>query len=105
VEVDATGTGCLLIETRVFLDLQKPYFQFTPNPDKEIGGVIGEDIWFCHKAREAGYKIFVDTSVPVGHLSVLNVDGNTWRLYKKLIDARTSFKEKEEILPRMHVVK
>ena len=83
VEVDATGTGCLLIRIDVFDKLKEPWFKFIPNPDSTIGGIVGEDFYFCNKAREAGIPIYVDTSVEVAHLSTnLAVTGETRELYK-----------------------
>ena len=29
---------------------------------------MGEDAAFCHKARQAGYKLFINCGVPVGHI-------------------------------------
>lgn len=82
VEVDATGTGCLLIDLRVFDAIPEPWFEFVDNPSGI--GIVGEDIWFCTKLKQAGYKIFVDTSVPAGHLSTLSVTGETYQLYKNM---------------------
>jgi hypothetical protein len=83
VEVDATGTGCLLINMDVFDNLPEPWFKFVERP-KEEGGLIGEDIWFCNLLKGAGFKIYVDTSVPAGHLSTLSVTTETYKLYKNM---------------------
>ncbi|MFP5223106.1 MAG: hypothetical protein ACLGSA_12520 [Acidobacteriota bacterium] len=80
VPVDATGTGCLLFDMRVFLDVPRPWFEFgTKN-----GRPVGEDIMFCSKAREAGFEIYVDTSIQVDHLTTLRVDRGTRALYRTL---------------------
>lgn len=63
VEVAGTGCGFLLIEMRVFDKLDAPYFL----PQSSTGG-LGEDLWFCEHARNAGFKIFVDQDVVIGHL-------------------------------------
>jgi hypothetical protein len=42
------------------------WFQFLMHPWGD--GEFGEDLSFCFKARECGYKIFVDTSVCPGHI-------------------------------------
>jgi hypothetical protein len=42
------------------------WFQFLQHPLGE--GEWGEDLSFCFKARECGYKVFVDTSVEPGHM-------------------------------------
>lgn len=84
VEVDATGTGCLLFDMDIFKRMRPPWFRFRPNPDTEKGGIVGEDIGFCSDLKKAGYKIFVDTSVPAGHLTTLEVTNATWKLYEKM---------------------
>lgn len=73
IEIDATGCGCVLYDTNIFIDLDDPWFEDGP-----------EDIKFCNKLKKAGYKIFVDTSIDVKHLSLLAVDWGTHKLYKKL---------------------
>jgi hypothetical protein len=93
VEVDATGTGCLMIKMEVFSKLESPWFRFEKNP--ETGNTRGEDIVFCTDARNAGYRIFVDTSVPAGHLTTMEVDESFYRLYKARDRAIERHREKE----------
>ena len=81
VEVDATGTGCLMFDMQVFRDMPRPWFRFR---HLESGEGIGEDIGFCSDLREAGHRIFVDTSIQCGHLTTLCVDKNTYALYKSV---------------------
>lgn len=83
VEVDATGTGCLLINMDVFRNMPDPWFKFR---ETEEGSPIGEDIGFCADLRAAGYRIYVDTACPAGHLSQMVVNEMTWRLYRRLKD-------------------
>lgn len=84
VEVDATGTGCLMFKIDVFRKVPKPWFRFRPNPNKKLGGTIGEDIGFCSKLKKLGFNIYVDTSIPCDHLTTLAVNKNTWKLYKAM---------------------
>lgn len=84
VEVDQTGTGCLLFEAEVFRDMPYPWFRFRTNG---AGDVVGEDYGFCRDLRARGVRIFVDTSVPAGHLTRLIVNEGTHRLYQRLKDA------------------
>jgi hypothetical protein len=79
VEVDATGTGCLMFDMKVFEKMPFPWFKFRKNED---GSTIGEDIGFCQDLKAAGYRIFVDTAVPSSHLTTLAVDMQTHLLYK-----------------------
>jgi len=80
VPVDATGTGCLLFDMRVFNDLSAPWFAF----GQHNGRPVGEDINLCARARAAGFEIFVDTSIQVDHLTTLRVDRGVRALYRKI---------------------
>lgn len=79
VEVDATGTGCLMFDMDIFKRMPEPWFKIRQNPD---GSPIGEDIGFCHDLRSAGYKIYVDTAIPAAHLTTMQVTDETYRWYK-----------------------
>ena len=79
VEVDATGTGCIMYNMEVFRNMPYPWFKSQKNLD---GTPIGEDFGFCADLKLAGYKIFVDTSVPAGHLTTMVVNTATNRLYR-----------------------
>ena len=60
--VRSNGMGFMLINKKVFTDIGNMWF----NPlDK--GKIISEDISFQTKARELGYKSYVDPSIIVGH--------------------------------------
>lgn len=60
VECDAVGFGSVLIKTHVFEKLAEPWFMVMTG--------AGEDIHFCHQAKNAGFKVFMDTSVKLAHL-------------------------------------
>lgn len=76
IEIDATGTGCILYNMDVFKKIPSPWFEFKDD--------VGEDIGFCIKLRQHGYKIFCDTSVRTSHLTVFEVNEHTRRLYKHM---------------------
>lgn len=85
VEVDATGTGALLFNMEIFDTLEEPYFRVRTD---ETGHHTGEDIYFCEKAREAGHRIYVDTSIEVQHLSVMAINESMYKLMKTLIQSK-----------------
>lgn len=60
---DAVGMGCVLIKSQVFRSIKPPWFVYNVREPK------GEDIYFCEKAREAGYDIWVDPTVLPTHLA------------------------------------
>lgn len=68
IEVDAVGLGCMLIRTDVFKKLREPWFLFQWHEGKRT--YIGEDYYFCAKAKRAGYSIHVDPIVSryMGHV-------------------------------------
>ncbi len=68
-EVAATGTAGMLIHRQVFDALDRPYFFHDDGRDKSETS----DILFCKAAREAGFDIYVDTSVTLTHLNVCGV--------------------------------
>ena len=79
IEVDATGTGCLLVKSDVFLDLEFPWFRFSTTDE---GKPVGEDIYFCSEARKAGRQIYVDTGVQVGHGAYVEVNRRFYEIFK-----------------------
>jgi len=86
VECDATGTGCICYDMEVFKKLPKPWFKF--QKDEATGRVIGEDIGLCQDLKAIGYKIFVDTSIEIGHLTTMVVNEATHRLYSAMKEKR-----------------
>ena len=75
-EVGACGFGCVMMATEVLLDVRvKHGYLFDPM------GAGGEDITFCWRARDCGYKIFCDPSLICGHVGNVVV---TDTLYKAL---------------------
>jgi hypothetical protein len=56
-QVMGVGFGMILIKKEVFEAAQKPWFWFEQT-DK--GGIIGEDIYFCAKAFDAGFQSVID---------------------------------------------
>ena len=103
VKVDATGTGCLLIRMDVFDKIKEPWFKFMPNPDSNVGGIVGEDFYFCNKVREADIPIYVDTSVEVAHLSTnLAVTGETRKLYSYMKKIKEEEESKDAMMNQVH---
>jgi hypothetical protein len=88
IEVVGVGMACCLIKIEVFKKLyetiDKIYF-----PRDETG----EDIGFCQLATRAGYKIYVDTSIDVGHVSSFESNSTRWEACKNA-DNRNNVSEK-----------
>jgi glycosyltransferase involved in cell wall biosynthesis len=81
VAVEATGTAGLLLRREVWETLSDPWFEVgRVRPDE-----LGEDLWFCKKAREAGFPIAVDFDTHMGHLTPVEVwpvrqPDETWKV-------------------------
>jgi GT2 family glycosyltransferase len=58
VKVDFAGTGCMLIKTDVFKELEEPWFGQEWLPAKK--DYTSDDVFLCRKVREAGYDIWID---------------------------------------------
>ena len=69
--VDYTGFGWLLIKKGVFEDEGLPYPWFAPKmqifESGEVQDMCGEDVSFCLDAKEAGFEIWCDPRIRVGH--------------------------------------
>lgn len=62
-EVGACGFGCVLMKSEIFVAVFSKFGQmFTPIAN------CGEDIAFCWRARQCGYKILADPSIGLGHV-------------------------------------
>lgn len=71
-------------------DVLGKWFKFRRNPDPERPGIVGEDMGLCSDVRKAGHKIYVDTSIKCGHLSIMEVTEELYWLFKSL-------KKKQEV--------
>jgi GT2 family glycosyltransferase len=59
-----------MIRRRVFEKLDPPYFKYVYD---EMGKLkLGQDFYFCQKAREAGFRIYVHTGILTSHYQ--NID-------------------------------
>jgi GT2 family glycosyltransferase len=61
IEIQGVGMASTLIKRKVFETVPKPWF--FPEPK------IGEDLAFCIRVREAGFKIYADTELICGHVT------------------------------------
>lgn len=65
-ECNAVGTGIILIKTEVFRKMTQPYFAFEYFDNGCVK--VGEDWFFCLKAKEFGVITYADPTVKVGHI-------------------------------------
>ena len=67
IEVSYTGMGFMLVKKGVFESIEYPWFSPI---EKKIGDMVDftmEDVSFCLKAKEKGFKIFIYPNLRVGH--------------------------------------
>ena len=92
VPVDGTGQGCMMIRTKVYADLEYPWYKVERDEFENV--TCGEDIYFCRKARKAGYDIYVDCDVNIGHLSMMEINTDFYRMMSNLVQYNQHMKEK-----------
>lgn len=66
LELGACGFGCVLIKSHVLRTMPYPHFVYRSAINH--ADTFSEDIFFCIKAREAGFKIWADTSILCDHI-------------------------------------
>jgi hypothetical protein len=67
VEAAYTGMGFMLVKRGIFESIEYPWFKPI---EKKIGGLVDftmEDVSFCLRSKEAGYKISIDPNIIVHH--------------------------------------
>lgn len=60
------GMGVALINLDIFNKIPQPWFKFEEAASGQI--LNGEDGWFCDRVRDAGYEIWCDPTLPIGHI-------------------------------------
>jgi 2-polyprenyl-3-methyl-5-hydroxy-6-metoxy-1,4-benzoquinol methylase len=84
-KVDITGGGCMMIRASVFDKIEEPWFK----PEHEWG----TDVQLCKQVRAAGFQVWCDTSLEIGHMQ------NEKRLVtSEVIKHDTSTREYEPLL-------
>jgi len=79
-EVDAVGTGCIMISRKVLQDVGYPFRnEYKPDGTKKMG----LDINFCRRAQEKGYKIYCQTDYLCSHWTTMDLK-KSWQTYQEL---------------------
>jgi len=74
VEIVGCGFGCALIKAQVMRDIGYPQFKYHSAIDH--ANTISEDVDFCRKARDKGFKLWADTTIHCSHIGsfTFNID-------------------------------
>jgi GT2 family glycosyltransferase len=80
IEIEGCGFGFLCITSGIFESMSRPWFQSINTTvrfdEKEMTfPIMGEDVSWCARAIELGYKIWMDPSVLVNHHKTIKL---TW---------------------------
>lgn len=67
LEVNTSGLGCTLIDTKIFRDIERPFFYWETFED------ISEDFFWFEKAKKHGYNLHVFTDVRLAHIGTMKV--------------------------------
>lgn len=84
-EIDACGMAATLI--------RKPVLRWAEYPAFQHLGWMSEDFHFCLRAKEAGFKIFCDTSIKVAHRGDIAFNGQPILSYDGMNDLSFPFGE------------
>lgn len=78
-EVGGCGFGCVLMSTEVLISVQgKHGYLFHPMNNG------GEDLSFCWRARDCGYKIMCDPELVCGHVGYAVINDVFYRSFQKM---------------------
>ena len=88
IEVDGVGMACCLISTDVYKKMTYPYYRFLLKEKKAVNGTmqrfwLAEDLFFCMKAQDLGFKVMVDTGIKTRHIGGHGVGEDTYMAYKE----------------------
>lgn len=76
-ECSGVGFGCVLMKADILFDLATRFQDFFYPVSR-----MGEDISFCWRARQCGYKLIVDPTIPLGHYSQTVVNKDFYEAFK-----------------------
>lgn len=76
-EVGGCGFGCVLMPTEAAVAVSLNFNEMF-NPMKGVG----EDLAFCWRARQSGYKIICDPSIQLGHVGHTVINAEFYNAYK-----------------------
>lgn len=77
-EIEGCGFGAVLMKTEIIANVFSSQGDlFTP-----LMGV-GEDLSFCWRARQAGYKLYLDPSISLGHVGNFIFNEDFYKSYSE----------------------
>ena len=106
VEVAGCGFGCVLVKAEVMKTIGYPQFKYHSAISHK--DTVSEDVDFCSKAMDKGFKIWADSSVLCRHTGsfTFNVDTTLPQVNEvALVDIKERLRElgNQQLLPQVHV--
>jgi hypothetical protein len=95
--VDYVGMGVMMTKREVFEKVEAPWFAI---PYSTVGNhYIGEDVFFCKKAREAGFEVLVDhdLSHQVKHIGTFEYSHEGAWAMKEQVDGGSKLIQRIEV--------
>ena len=94
VECDAIGTGVIMLSRKVLEDVKAPFLN---EYDEDGMKIFGLDIAFCRRAKEKGYKVFVNLDYVCSHYVIVDLK----RFYTIIYRQRDRIIELEKELKKL----
>lgn len=97
-EVDATGTGCIVIRRNVLEQVKHPFENVY---DEDGIKTLGNDFYFCQKAKKLGFTSWVHLDYVAGHHTPQDLrdefynDLSKYRVEKELYILKKALQEKK----------
>ena len=106
VEIAGCGFGCVLVKSEVFKAIGYPQFKYHSAIDHK--NTVSEDVDFCRKALDKGFKIWADTTIQCQHTGsfTFNVDNNIPSIETApVVNIQDRLRElgSQRLIPRDHV--
>ena len=95
--VDYIGMGVMMVKREVFEKMEQPWFAIPYSTKGDH--YIGEDVFFCTKAREAGFEVLVDHDLShhVKHIGTLEYSHEDAWAMKEQLEGGTNLIQRVEV--------
>ena len=101
-KVDVVPMGCLSVAREVYDQWppDRPFFSSGTSPN---GTTIGHDVFACRVAQDAGWPIYIDTSLRVMHYGLIPLDDSFFKRWYQMVRLPQVLQEAQE-KPKLEVV-
>lgn len=100
-EIGGCGFGCVLVKKEVFANMSYPWFFY--HQALNHNNTFSEDLDFCKKAREKGFKIYADSSILCKHIGQRVFEVELSKIQEDPVKARLRELHDMDLLPPTHL--